>query len=113
MSDEIERIRRDHIADPDGDPNDPHCVMCSDASYPIWPCDAAILLALLAERDAEVARLVDLADDLLSHPTPADDHAGCWFCGGGLGNGPTGHKDACAWRRLRAALAARGGEGAE
>lgn len=58
MSDEIERIRRDHIADPDGDPNDPHCVMCSDASYPIWPCDTALLQALLAERDAEIARLV-------------------------------------------------------
>ena len=48
MSDnEIERIRRDHIADPDGDPNDPHCAMCSDASYPIWPCDTAVLLAVV------------------------------------------------------------------
>lgn len=68
------------------------------------------LTALLAERDAEIAAWVDAADDLLSHPTPADDHAGCWFCGGGLGNGPNGHKDACAWSRLLAALAARGGE---
>ena len=63
MSDnEIERIRRDHIADPDGDPNDPHCVTCSSEYYPIWPCDAALLLALLAERDAEIKGLVELGE---------------------------------------------------
>ena len=58
--------------------------------------------ARLRER---VAALEDTADDLLSHPTPATDDAGCWFCCGGLGNGPNGHKDTCAWRRMRAALA--------
>lgn len=54
MSDEIESIRSEHVQA--GDAGDPHCAMCSDASYPIWPCDTAIVLArldaLTAERDA-------------------------------------------------------------
>jgi len=51
--DAIERIRREHIPDPDGDPAAPHCVTCSDASYPIWPCAAAWLLE---QHDALAAR---------------------------------------------------------
>ena len=54
--DAIERIRREHIPDPDGDPAAPHCVTCSDASYPIWPCAAAWLLE---QHDALVRREVE------------------------------------------------------
>lgn len=42
---EIDEIRATHVAE--GDPSDPHCGMCSSSDYPIWPCDAAILLALV------------------------------------------------------------------
>ncbi len=56
---EIERIRAEHVQD--GDPGDPHCAMCSDASYPIWPCDAAILLA---ERDALAAQVAASREEL-------------------------------------------------
>ncbi len=102
MSDEIERIRRDHIADPDGDPNDPHCVMCSDASYPIWPCDTALLLALLAERDAEIARLVELGERMR---LPAMYYAANYAANGGDVLCIEFHAACEAWR---AALAARG-----
>lgn len=63
-----------------------------------WPCENA----RLRER---VAALADTADDLVSHPTPVAEDGRCWFCGSGLGSGPTGHKHACAWRRMKAALA--------
>jgi hypothetical protein len=101
MSDEIERIRRDHIADPDGDPNDPHCVMCSDASYPIWPCDTALLLALLAERDAEIALLRPLAEYAQHDP-------GCYALHSRLGEAAACK---CGFYEARAALAARGDQG--
>ena len=62
--DAIERIRREHIPDPDGDPAAPHCVTCSDASYPIWPCAAAWLLeqhdALTARIDRSERALLDI-----------------------------------------------------
>mgnify|MGYP007071569268 CR=1 FL=1 len=104
---EIERIRRDHIADPDGDPNDPHCAMCSDASYPIWPCDAAHLLALLAERDAEIARLREALELELQ------DEINAILKGGSALTAAKGQAyiDQSPYvQRLRAALAARGGE---
>lgn len=61
-SDEVARIRTEHVAT--GDPGDPHCGMCSSSDYPIWPCDARImfdeithLTAALAAAEQEVAAL--------------------------------------------------------
>ena len=94
----IERIRSEHVQD--GDPGDPHCAMCSDASYPIWPCDAAILLALLAERDAEIALLVEIGERMRMAAIYYAANGGDVLC-------IEFHAACEAWR---AALAARGGE---
>lgn len=61
---DIERIRNDHVVDPDGDPSDPHCVTCSDSSYPIWPCDAAELLSVVDEAEGCISACVRREDAL-------------------------------------------------
>lgn len=42
------------------------------------------------------------------HPTPVDDHGRCWYCSGGLGHGPNGHKDDCALVAIRQLSAGKG-----
>lgn len=73
MSSMLEEIRSRHVAA--GDPGDPHCAECSDASYPIWPCDVAELLGVIDSQreimDAQTRvseqsrkRVQELANDL-------------------------------------------------
>ncbi len=48
-----------------------------------------------ADALAEVARLTAALARLDGHPTPTDQAGHCWYCGGGLGHGPHGHRPAC------------------
>lgn len=43
--------------------------------------------------DLTAARAALIAID--GHPTPVDQNGRCWYCGGGLGLGPDGHRETC------------------
>ena len=51
------------------------------------------------EAEGRAADTLDAARRLSGEPTPVSPDGRCWFCRGGLGHGPDGHRPDCAWVR--------------
>lgn len=57
------------------------------------------------------SELMAAVDQLAGAPTPVTPDGRCWYCSGGLGHGPDGHRPDCALAALRALAPGGAGEG--